>query len=157
MISDSFHLLVWNVFVYWKLGGFGSPKFDPLDFETGHPEMADDEVYERLDILCKDDAQGDWKGQMLNRIAQSRQNDWYGAWIGEMARIVKPGAPVIVEQVEWPYCNNDGSWGGVTQDFFRDAVVNDTYSWNVKPDSLQFEEDMIFGKRYHVFMLKEEK
>lgn len=34
---------------------------------------------------------------------QQIQNDWYGKWVGEMIRIAKPGAPIIVEQVSYPY------------------------------------------------------
>jgi hypothetical protein len=46
-------------------------------------------------------------------------------------------------------------WGGVSQDWFRDSASNNTYNWNVNPDSLIFEDDTIFRERYHVFMLKE--
>ena len=132
---------------------FGSPLLDPLNFELGEATN-----YERLGMLCEDAAasgSGDWKGKKLNQIQQSRQNDWYGVWVREMARIAKPGAPVIVEQVEIPYCNKRSTWGGVDQDFFRDAVANNTYGWNIQPDSLEFEADTIFHDRYHVFMLKE--
>jgi hypothetical protein len=38
-------------------------------------------------------------------MAQEAQNDWYGQWIAEMARIAKPGVPVIIEQVSSPYCH----------------------------------------------------
>jgi hypothetical protein len=46
-------------------------------------------------------------------------------------------------------------WGGVSKDWFRDSAARNTYSWNVKPESLIFEDDTIFRERYHVFMLKE--
>ena len=132
---------------------FGSPLLDPLNLELGQAAN-----YEMLDKLCEDAAasgSGDWKGKKLSQIQQSRQNDWYGVWVREMARIAKPGAPVLIEQVEKPYCYKRSTWGGVDQDFFRDAVANNTYGWNIQPDSLEFEEDNIFHDRYHVLMLKE--
>jgi hypothetical protein len=76
-----------------------SPLLDPLHFGK-----STNENYGRYTTICKSD-EDDWKGEKLNQMAQEAQNDWYGKWIAEMARIAKPGVPVIVEQVSPPYCN----------------------------------------------------
>ena len=44
-------------------------------------------------------------GQYIWEDIVQRQRDWYGKWVEEMARIAKPGVPVIVEQVSAPYCD----------------------------------------------------
>jgi hypothetical protein len=88
-------------------------------------------------------------------MAQQAQEDWYGNWVAEMARIAKPGVPVIVEQVSEAYCDAFFDWGGVHRDWWLASATNNTYGWNVVPDSVVIEEDTIFRDRYHVFMLKE--
>ena len=135
--------------------GYISPILDPLHFDL--PTL--DDNYKRLDILCKAHKQGteDWKLETLYRVQDQKQKDWYGNWIKEMTRIAKPGVPVIVEQISVPYCEEKRDWGGVNQKWFKDAVYNNTYGWNVQPDSLEFEKDTIFHNRYHAFMLKNEE
>jgi hypothetical protein len=98
-----------------------------------------------------------WAEATLNTISQERQNDWYGNWVSEMARIAKPGVPVIVEQVSPAYCDALFDWGGVPKEWWYDAAVNNTYKWNVDPSSLVIEDDSLFRERYHVFMLKNGK
>jgi hypothetical protein len=87
-------------------------------------------------------------------LAQQAQKDWYGAWVGEMARIAKPGKPVIVEQVSPPYCMAFFDWGGVAKDFWYYAAKENTYNWDIDPESIVVEDDTIFLARYHVFMRK---
>lgn len=94
-----------------------------------------------------------WEDQKLKEVAQQRQNDWYGIWVKEMIRIAKPGAPVIVEQVSYPFCEAYFDWGGVDQEFWTDYAI-DKYGWEVDPASIEFEDDRLFKKRYHVFMRK---
>eukprot|EP00339_Tiarina_fusa_P023002 CAMPEP_0117048074 /NCGR_PEP_ID=MMETSP0472-20121206/33220_1 /TAXON_ID=693140 ORGANISM="Tiarina fusus, Strain LIS" /NCGR_SAMPLE_ID=MMETSP0472 /ASSEMBLY_ACC=CAM_ASM_000603 /LENGTH=351 /DNA_ID=CAMNT_0004761011 /DNA_START=59 /DNA_END=1111 /DNA_ORIENTATION=+ len=103
--------------------GYISPVLDPLHFGK-----STNENYDRYTMICKSE-DDDWKGKKLNQMAQDAQDDWYGRWIAEMARIAKPGVPVIVEQVSPPYCNAEFDWGGVSQDWFRDSAVNNTYNW----------------------------
>ena len=90
----------------------------------------------------------------MNELQQQKQDDWYGNWVKEMARIAKPGVPVIVEQVSPRYCDAFFDWGGVNKQFWYDAAFNNTYDWNVEPESIIIEDDTIFRERYHVFMLK---
>lgn len=122
--------------------------FDPLRFRLGSEEN-----YKFYTNICKAD-EGDWKANKLNEIQQQAQDDWYGRWVAEMSRIAKPGVPVIVEQVSPRYCDAFFDWGGVNRQFWYDAARNDTYGWNVDPDSIIIEDDNIFEERYHVFMLK---
>lgn len=108
-------------------------------------------------MLCKTDPTEQWAEATLNKIAQDRQNEWYGQWVAEMARIAKPGVPVIVEQVSPAYCDAVFDWGGVKREWWHDMATNNTYGWNVDPTSLVIEDDTLFRERYHVFMLKNGK
>jgi hypothetical protein len=92
------------------------------------------------------------EAKKLAEIAQDRQHDWFGKWVGEMVRIAKPGAAVIVEEVSQPFCDDPDDWGGVTPDFWTSAI--DTYGWDIDPHSIEIETDKVFGQRYHVFMRK---
>ena len=83
---------------------------------------------------------------------QRRQNDWFGNWVGEMVRIAKPGAAVIVEQVSLPFCSDPNDWGGVPREFWKSGV--EKYGWDIDPESIEMETDKVFGVRYHVFMRK---
>jgi hypothetical protein len=134
-----------------SLSSYYSPLLDPLHFETGTNEN-----YDFYTTLCKH-ADDDWEGKKLKEIAQQRQNDWYGHWVAEMARIAKPGVPVIVEQVSPRYCDAFFDWGGVDKDWWKKAALNNTYDWDIDPESIEYEDDTIFRQRYHVFMLKNGK
>lgn len=112
---------------------------DPLDLNKGVKED-----YEFYETICKEEI---WQDKKLAEVAQKRQEDWFRTWIGEMVRIAKPGAPIIVEQVSYPFCEAQFDWGGVNQDFW--ATVDD-----IDPTTVEFEDDRLFRKRYHVFMRK---
>lgn len=132
--------------------GYISPMLDPLKFG-----LSTTENFDRYTALCKSDPAEQWAEATLNEIAQNRQNDWYGKWVAEMARIAKPGVPVIIEQVSAAYCEAFFDWGGVRKDWWQEMASNNTYGWNVDPSSLRIEDDTIFRDRYHVFMLKKGK
>jgi hypothetical protein len=120
---------------------------DPLEFDTG----SEDQNWEKYDKLC---STHDWQAQKLIDIAQQLQQDWFALWVGQMARIAKPGAPVIIESVAPPYCDYKKDWGGVTTDWWKEAVT--TYDWDVDPESLEIGPDLVFDDRHHVFMRKKE-
>jgi hypothetical protein len=120
---------------------------DPLNLDLGESAI---KIYEGL---CTASANLEAASTIVD-IAQKRQNDWYGHWVAEMARIAKPGVPVIVEQVSLPKCNDFSDWGGVLKEWWVETAKNNTYGWNVDPSSVEIENDTIFGTRYHVFMLK---
>jgi hypothetical protein len=133
--------------------GYISPLLDPLDFGLGTTAN-----YDRYTTLCKSASdEQHWAEATLAEISQTRQNEWYGRWVAEMARIAKPGVPVIVEQVSSEYCDAMFDWGGVRRDWWREVATNNTYGWNVDPSSVVIETDTIFRNRYHVFMLKNGK
>ena len=113
--------------------------------------------YGRYTELCRAEARQEMADAALSKIAQQRQNDWYGDWVAEMARIAKPGVPVIVEQVSPTFCDNFLDWGGVKKEWWYDMATNNTYGWNVDPTSIVMEDDTVFNDRYHVFMLKNGK
>jgi len=130
----------------------GSPLLDPLNFGLGTPQN-----YDRYTTLCQSDPTEQWAEVTLSQIAQQRQNDWYGVWVAQMARIAKPGVPVAIEQVSPDYCHGVFDWGGVSKNWWYEAATNNTYGWNVDPSSIVIEEDTLFRERYHVFMLKHGK
>ena len=132
--------------------GYVSPLMDPLNFGLGTTAH-----FDRYTTLCQSAPDELWAEATLNEISQSRQNDWYGRWVAEMARIAKPGVPVIIEQVSDAYCDAFFDWGGVRKEWWKDMATDDTYGWNVDPSSLVIENDTIFRDRYHVFMLKNGK
>ncbi|CAB9498022.1 expressed unknown protein [Seminavis robusta] len=125
--------------------GYISTLLDPLGIEKGVKEN-----YQYYESICEGES---WQDQKLKEVAQQRQNDWFGTWVSEMVRIAKPGAPVIVEQVSYPFCDAYFDWGGVNQEFWTDYAIP-KYGWEVDPASIEFEDDRLFRKRYHVFMRK---
>jgi hypothetical protein len=136
-----------TVSLSWSYLLCNSPLADPIHFEL--PGKNDnDKAYQEL---CESNS-SDWKGLRLNAMAQERQNDWYGVWVGEMARIAKLGVPVIVEQVSPTFCTASFDWGGVAKDFWYTAAKENTYNWDIDPESILVEDDNIFRDRYNVFM-----
>ena len=125
--------------------GYVTPNDDPLDLKLGK-----DQNYRHLEQVCK--RRGDWRNVALHRIAQARQEQWFGQWVSELVRIAKRGSPVIVEQVSPPFCEAMHDWGGVSRSFWKEAI--DRYGWDVDPSSLEFGDDHAFSTRYHVFMRK---
>ena len=71
--------------------GYISPLLDPLHLN----HSTTDEKFVQYNAYCE-------QKDALSQVAQELQNDWYGAWVGEMIRIAKPGAPIIVEQASSP-------------------------------------------------------
>ena len=128
--------------------GYITPLMDPLDF--GDDE---DERYDKICPSLKSNKEKDWPLHKLWEIQETRMRDWYGKWVKEMARIAKPGAPVIVEQVSYPTCTNEFDWGGVEEDFWRYSAAENLYSWNIDPESIVIKRQT-HRLRYDVFMLK---
>jgi len=152
------------------------PLFDPLQFNLGTTMMNSDRYKE----LCQrsshtggsssDEQSEDWTAITLNEISQSRQNEWYGHWVTEMARIAKPGVPIIVEHVSVSYCDlgetddddeeggvSSAGAGGVRKEWWSETATLNTFGWDIDPTSVIIEDDTIFQGRYHVFMLKNGK
>ena len=92
--------------------------------------------------------------QKLLQHYQSLQDQWYAIWVNEMIRIAKPGAPVIIEQVSLPMCQNRFDSGGVLQSFWNStpSIVE-----QVQLSSLHLEPDKLIPQRYHVFMKKKKR
>jgi hypothetical protein len=132
--------------------GYITPIQDPLNIDPIDDLVKYNEICESL----KNETKEDWMGQEIYSFLVKRQQDWYGKWVGEMARIAKPGAPVIVEQVSLSYCTNQNDWGGVDKNFWFEAAADNSYNWNVDPNSIQMMRDTLHLNRYHVFMLKNE-
>jgi hypothetical protein len=87
--------------------GYISPLFDPLHLN----QSTTNENFVQYNAYCEQQQHRGRIGTKINQSssptlaekAQQLQNDWYGKWVGEMIRIAKPGAPIIVEQVSYPY------------------------------------------------------
>jgi len=142
--------------------GYITPNMDLLGFHMDEPEWDDWTEYEQIcDSVWrsnkndnKKNKKHDWMGNYLWDIMVQKQTDWYGKWVGEMARIAKPGVPVIIEQVSLPYCVYQDDWGGVVKEFWYKAARENTYGWDIDPESIEMMDDTIHNNRYNVFMLK---
>jgi len=127
----------------------------PLDDPIGLTDPQYDEI---CDGLSAPVGKEDWKLMKLWELQMRKQRDWFGQWIGEMARIAKPGAPVIAESVSYSYCTNKQDWDGVEEDFWREVATSNEYGWDIDPESIEIvPETRLFQKRYHVFMRKKAK
>ena len=122
--------------------GYIDPITDPLGMESElgrEPEIED---------FC-DGKKGDWEKKMLAKLDQKKQEDWYSSWVVEMIRIAKKGAPIIVEEISLPFCEDPNDWGGVSKKWWTEAIS--TYDWDVDVDSMVFDDSR---SRYTVFMRK---
>jgi len=133
--------------------GYIPPLQDPLEFKLSNV----DALWRKYAQICHPSNNRD---QARKDQLQRLQEDWYAAWVSEMIRIAKPGAPVIVEQVSPSVCTDNEDWGGVDRQFWRAATVQ-KYRWDVDPKSIEIQEDLSLGSakgeyesRYHVFMKK---
>jgi hypothetical protein len=141
---------------------------DPLEFST------DDNNKSRYRQVCHNAAttrgqksnalpsDDTWMADKLYSILHQRRDDHIGQSVAEMARIAKPGAPILLEHLSLlSFCemveNGKGMMGGVDRDFWKAHAKQDTYGWNVDPDSVVLENDQMDASRYHVFMLKQER
>jgi hypothetical protein len=137
--------------------GYILPLHDPLGLGAADPTLTPRDVHLRYVALCREAAANGnptrAKDTLSAEAAQARQQDFYASWVGEMIRLAKPGAPVLVEHVSQPKCLEYADNGGVLQEWWYEAI--DTYDWPIDPDSLALLDDTIFGThRYHVFMRK---
>ena len=121
--------------------GYITPIMNPLGL------VESPELHNEYAAMCDDPEK-----LALNKQAQALQNAWYRSWVEEMIRIAKPGAPVIIEEVSYPKCKVRNDWGGVSQRFWKASI--ELYGWDIDLDSIKFEDEHIFGNRYHVFMRK---
>jgi hypothetical protein len=119
--------------------GYISPLLDPLQLNLS----TNTELFAAYSTLCE-------SSPADNQHAQNIQDAWYRSWVSEMIRIAKPGAPIIVEQVSYSLCTALFDWGGVEQSFWNESIQR--YQWDV--DSLDMQDDVLFRRRYHVFMRK---
>ena len=127
--------------------GHISPLTDPLQFGSSNLTV----LAEYYKSIC---AESDWKDTKLKQVAQQIQEEWYGNIVAELARVAKPGTPVIVEQVSKDYCNAQFDWGGVEKEWWTTAAKEDTYGWDINFESIEIRDDSMFREKYHVFMLK---
>jgi hypothetical protein len=124
--------------------GYISPLSDPLRLADELGIRSDADLYGHYTEYCES------SDKSKAERAQHLQEEWYAQWVGEMIRIAKPGAKVIVEQVSYPLCRAYYDWGGVSQNFWNRSMAK--YQWDV--DSLEYQDDIIFRHRYHVMMRK---
>ncbi|KAL7569841.1 hypothetical protein ACA910_008510 [Epithemia clementina (nom. ined.)] len=123
------------------------PLVNPLEFQGDRAE-----IERQYHSLCSVASSREQK-QLLDRY-QLRQDEWYLKWTKEMIRIAKPGAPVILEQVSLPLCQNRFDFGGVLPLFWNSTPAITSL---VEVSSIRLTPDKLVQPRYHVFMLKKNK
>lgn len=141
--------------------GYISPLLDPLHWNLTNI----DDSYTKYVQVCEDASL-----TALRDEAQNRQNAWYAAWVREMVRIAKPGAPILIEQVSYPFCEAYFDWGGVSRRFWHAAYRREHHHHNnnsnnkddeledwrneIDEEATEMVDDILFRKRYHVFLRK---
>jgi hypothetical protein len=135
------------LFVTTKTILFISTLLDPLHFDTGDFDTNWD-LYLKV---CKGRTK-DFAKQKLVDIAQERQETWFGKWVAQMTRIAKPGAPVIIESIALPLCDEMNDWDGVTKEWWNVSIQTNRYGWDIDPTSLVYGNDLNSPGRYHVAM-----
>lgn len=141
--------------------GYLSPLWDPLEFnqnvlvkkEAG-VDLTEAEMDRAMTRLCRLVGLGDPTATLMVATMQERQEEWFSNWFGQMIRIAKPGAPVIVEETAPPRCEKLLDWGGVSKDFWRNGI--DKYRWDLNASTLAFgtRAKKYDNRRYHVFVRK---
>ena len=129
--------------------GYISPVWDPLGYG--------DHWRKKAKSVCKDaqNINSPYREYAMRQLKQmdAIQEDWYKTWVGEMIRIAKPGAKVVVEQVSRPFCDSVEDFGGVDPEFWKRQVQ--TEAWPIEKGSLDFaKETLLLMNRYHVAMRK---
>ena len=69
-----------------------------------------------------------------------------------------PGNGIVVEQISLPKCDDLDDWGGVSMEWWVEAVQR--YGWDVDVNSISFEDSLDYDEslsRYHLFMRKNGK
>ena len=137
LMEDSFDLV---------FAGRIPPLANPLQFSGDKAE-----VERKYNELCSVSPSKEQAKQL--KESQAKQDEWYKAWVVEMIRIAKPGAPIIVEQVSLPLCQNMYDKGGVSPSFWNSTSAITT---KVKYFPISTSPYKLQQQRYHVFMVKEE-
>jgi len=134
--------------------GYISPDWDPLKLNKSFRKNYDIMAGWCSDITANKTTATTEHSKTLARLMQQFQEKHYYRWVAEMVRIAKPGSPVIIESISYPYCQNTNDWGGVDKNFWKEKLI-DSFGLPVQKDSVQYMDlsglDM---KRYHVFMRK---
>ena len=78
--------------------GYITPLSNPLELE--YDESVEFGPYGLYIGFCADKHNN--SAVLLKRKAQQRQDKWFSRCVGQMARIAKPGAPIVIEQVSPP-------------------------------------------------------
>ena len=138
--SDTFDLV---------MTGYIDPIVDPLNLKLSNQKYRE---------YCRSHNP---RKQQLMAQEQALVEDFFANWTGEMIRIAKPGAAIIVESIAYPKCQV-GDWGGVDKKWWSLAVTK--YGWDVDPvigiETMEFDPDAhheTLDHRYNVKMIKQVK
>jgi len=140
-----------------------SPLRDPLGLDV----TAQDWTARYQEICQSDDEEEEQQqqqqhrdehhGSLLNDSMQRAQESWFARWVGDMARAVRPGGLLMIENLSAPYCEGFHDNGGVSRNWWSTIVQEMEHEWNVDPKSLRIGDDHLRGWRYHVAMKKKKR
>jgi len=135
--------------------GYIEPLQDPLKIVDDYDYGDEKAFYDLCDAI---DMELDWANVTLITLDQEKQNEWFAKWVSELIRIVKPGKPIIIENIGLPACEDRDDFGGVAKSWWTSAIPK--FDWDVDMASLHIEELTPDTKgeygEYHVFMKKRE-
>lgn len=127
---------------------------DPLEFQLTFNELA-----AKYQAICTS-GEEDWQGNLLKDLAQQNQEKWFATWVGDMARVLRPGGLIVIENLGGPYCEEDnktGAGGGVTKKWWSSIVKDRAEEWEIDPKSLKLGDDQLRESRYRVVMRRRDR
>ncbi len=123
---------------------------NPLDF-TG----PSDQWFTKYQNICTSE-EHDWQGIPLKDVAQETQEAWFASWLGDMARVVKPGGLLVLENLAVPFCENLKDEGGVPRDWWATVAQSHQEEWTIDHTTITLGNDDLRNWRYHVVMRKKD-
>ena len=99
----------------------------------------------------------DWRGHVLKNIAQQNQEKWFATWVGNMARVLRPGGLVVIENLTGSFCEHVKDGGGVAKEWWSTIVKERERDWDIDPASLKVDDDHLRESHYHVVMRRKER
>ena len=128
-----------------------SPLNDPLEFNQPSDDLA-----AKYQAMCTSEEK-DWQGHLLKDLAQRNQEAWFVTWVKDMARVVRPGGLIVIENISGPYCEHVQDGGGVAKEWWTTILQELEDEWDIDPATLTLGDDHLRESRYRGIMRRKER